>query len=237
MKATILITILLLGAGTLTAVYTYKAPTTTDIDVLRDITDSAIAQPDPKGILSMYNLSGNNMWNGGIFSYSDVSDVSYNKTTQVKIEAVNQWLSNELSRNKEVKDFDDSITNVILNAQKDSIGKTHSSIYIPLASELNLLSQSKSQRRILIVYSDLMENDLDVSLYAKKEFQLLSSNPDSLKKLFERWQLLSSLTGIEIFLVYQPANAVSDQQYRVVSQFYKNMLEAKGAEVTIKANL
>jgi hypothetical protein len=161
--------------------------------------------------------------------------VSFNRVSEASIENANQWLSNEIERDKEIQKFKDDVSKTI--STNEPIGKEHSSVYFPIASELTYLSQSRADRKILLVYSDLMENDLDISLYSKQELELLNTNLDSLKGIFEKRKALSSLQGIEVYFIYQPNNAVEDKDYRLVSDFYRSLLESKGAIVHISANL
>ena len=236
MKKVLIILIIFL-ASIATGFYTYKSPITTEMSILRDITDIHAAQPDTNEISKLFDLSGENRWNGATFRFSNVSDVSYNRTSETKIAAVNKWLSNEIERSKQIKQFQNEVSQIITDSAGDSTGKDYSSVYLPLARELKNLSASKAQKKIFIVFSDLMQNDFDVSLYDKKEFQLIQKNPDSLKKLFEEQEPLPALTGIEIYLIYQPENAEKDKQYRIISEFYKNLIEEKGATVHVQANL
>ena len=234
---TIIIILLLGGVVFAIAYHNHQAPTSTEINVLRDVTEKMIAQPNATEIFGLYNLSGDNKWNGAEFNFSNVTDVSYNTSSVEKIDAANEWLSNEIDRNKEIRKFQDSVSEIITSGLKDTIGRNHSSIYLTVAHQLIHLSKSKAQKKILVNYSDLMENELNFSFYNQKEFSLLQSNPDSVKKLFESWQPLPSLPGIEVYLIYQPANAESDSQYKLVSDFYRKILEEKGAIVHVSANL
>jgi hypothetical protein len=232
---TIIVLLLLSCAGAL--IYaSSQSPATTEIAVLRDITDKHLSQPDATEILKLYDLT-NNKWNGDVFYFSNVSDVSYNKNSEAKLAAQNKWLSNEFERDKEIQKFKSDVSTIISSAEKETIGKNNSSVYLPIARELLRLSQSKSEKRILIIYSDLMENDPDVSLYNKREFELLKSNPDKVKQLFNSWQPLPALSGIEVYIVYHPANTNTDKEFNTVSAFYKSILESKGAKVYISANL
>jgi hypothetical protein len=232
----IMTTLLLIGGGILLFHFSNSMLTTVEVSILRDITDRQLSQPNVKEIVPLYNLSATNKWNGGIFRFQNVSDVSFNQTKVAVIETANQLFSNEFTREKQIERFTDSISHIVTDAAKDNLGKEYSSIYFPLASELNRLSVSKSQKRILIVYSDLMQNDLSVSLYAK-ELELLKHNPDSLKAELKKQKPLASLTGIEVYFIYQPQDAEQDQEFRIVSQFYTRLLEEKGATVTVAANL
>lgn len=216
---------------------TSTKPSTTEISVLRDITDTHLSQPAANEILPLFNFSEDNKWNRGVFRFSTLSDVSYTRIKETKIEAQNQWLSNELERAKQIQKFKSEIGIFINESMNDSIEKEHSSVYLPITRELIHLSESKAEKRILVVYSDLMENGLDVSLYSKDKFTLLKSNPDAFRSRLETQQALPSLTGIEVYFIYQPTDIEKDKLFNTVSAFYKHLLEEKGANVTIQANL
>lgn len=210
--------------------------TTTELVIARDITDSRIEQPKLEEIFSLFGLTENPL-NGAIFKFQNLSDVSYNQRSQLRIEQQNKWLSNEMERQGEIKKFKIAIESKLEQSPSDTIEKENSSIYLPIARELNQLSQSKSDRRILVVYSDLMENTLEFSFYRKGDFELVKNQPDSLQKRFEKELLISPLSGIEIYFIYQPKDIKSDQRFQIISEFYKKLLESKGAKVTISANL
>ena len=214
---------------------TRQMSTTTEVYLYNDVTDLQIAKPNLDEIISLYDFD--NKYNGGIFHLAKLTDVSYNQSAEAKIASVNPWLSNELERNKEISNFKDQVLESITNTEKDSTGRVNSSIYLPLANSLNELSNSKMQRRILLVYSDLMENTLEMSFYKKENFALLTTNPQKVQNYFEKLAKLNSLTGIEVYFIYQPKDNLSDQKYKIVSDFYRKMLEDKGAKVIISANI
>ncbi len=235
--------ILLLLALLVTVVVLIRAdrtPTSTlptaEIAMLRDVTAKNFMQPNPDEIFPLFDLTSSPN-HGAIFRFADISDVSYNQTKQVKITATGKWLSNEFDRQKEIDAFLKSAATICRESQNDTLGKDRSSVYLPVARELIRLSQSASQRRILIVYSDLMENGTAISFYHSKEMKRLQSNPETIKKNLEEMAALPRLDGIEVLFIYQPITAQDDATYRVVSEFYKTMLQDKGARVTIEANL
>ena len=231
---TLLAVILLISAGSVFLVHSYQPPLIIEAVVLRDITDTLQAQPQAEEVFSFYGFE-QNKWSGAIFRFIDLSDVSFNRVSEAKLMPANKWLSNEPERNKDILKFKEDITKIL--SIKSAVGKTHSSIYLPLAVELNRLRQSKADRKILVVYSDLMENTDVVSFYDGKTFKLLQSYPEALQKLFEKEQSLNSLNGIEVNLLFQPKDSMQDGQFKVVSEFYRKLLEDKGAQVTIGANL
>lgn len=233
---TILKTLGILLLITLLVACVSERNTTTELVIARDVTDSIIEQPKTEEIFNLFGLTENPL-NGAIFKFQNLSNVSYNQRSQIKIEPQNKWLSNEMERQGEIKKFKIAIESKLAESTIDSIEKENSSIYLPIARELNELSQSKSNRRILVVYSDLMENTPELSFYRKGDFELVKNQPDALQKRFEKELLISSLGGIEIYFIYQPKDIKSDQRFQIISEFYKKLLESKGAKVTISANL
>ena len=212
-----------------------KTPKTTEIVVLQDITDTYLTRPNSEELFSLFNFE--DKWSGADLKLTDITDVSYNTTTEVKLFAVNEWLSNELDRDKEIEKFKSDVKAVITQYGNDKAGKSHSSIYLPLARALNQLSDNKNQRKVLIVYSDLMENTNDLSFYRAKDLNQLKTQPEQIQEQFEKLLPLKSLSGIEVYFINQPMGDKSDQDFETISKFYRTLLEAKGAKVNVSANI
>jgi hypothetical protein len=208
----------------------------TEAVVIRDITDTYLSQPKPEDITKLFGLD-NSQWNGANFRFVEISNVSYNPTFEASIIAENKWMGNEFERQKKVKVFYENISKILNKADKETVGKDNSSIYATVAKELNKLSQSKAENRILLIYSDLMENTTDLSFYKNNILHLLKEKPDLILKYFEAEVPLQRLDGIKIYMVYQPANTEQDNWYKVSSGFYMKLFESKGAIVEISANV
>lgn len=226
---------IILVATALLLACTSQNPAITEVVVLRDITDRHLVQPNAEEILSLFNLQSK--WNGRVFRFTGLTDVSFNPATELKMEAQNEWLSNELDRDKEIKQFRNSLSEIIANDGKEAIGKGNSSVYFPIAKELNRLSQSSSTNRILLIYSDLMENTKEMSFYHNGKLNLLKANPEVVKRYFDLQVELKNLSGIKIIIIYQPNGIEEDELFKAVSGFYKNLLESKGALVEIIASI
>jgi hypothetical protein len=234
---TFLISIIILFGGIALLIHSYKMPPTTEVVVLRDVTQKFTAVPDVNEILSQFHSAESDKWNGAKFRFLEISDVSYNQVKQAEIEAGNKWLLNQQDRDKSISKFESDLTRIIADSESEIIGRNYSSVYLPIAMELNKLSLSKSQKRLLVIYSDLMEHDQDISLYARNEFRLLQTNPEKLNATLLKRQYLMDLTGIEVYIIYQPSDNMNDKEFIIVSDFYKRMLEQMGAKVMIRANL
>lgn len=214
---------------------TAHSPEVTEVVVLRDITDSHLVQPKAEEILTLFNSKSK--WNGRVFRYSDLTNVSYNQAKEVKLESQNEWLSNELDRDKGIKRFISSISEIIGSNVTNAKGKDNSSVYFPIAKALNRLSQSSSTVKILLIYSDLMENSEGMSFYDERKLNLVKTNPDEVKRYFNSQGDLKNLDGIKIYILFQPKGIKDDEQFKVVSGFYKKLLEGKGAQVEITASI
>ncbi len=208
----------------------------TAVSILRDVTDSSIAEPDSQSVAKLYDLT-DTKWKGGAFRYSTISDLNLNQFSETHLDAAFMLFSNEFERDKQVQDFTNDIATILTRAKADSIGRAHTSAYKPIATELKRLSESFAQKKILIVYSDLMENDSDFSLYGKNTLELIDKNPESVKQEFAKQVPLPSLSGITVYLVFQPTSEIGDKQFSVMSHIYSEMLQEAGAQVYIVPNL
>lgn len=215
---------------------TSKPHTTTIVAGLVDVTDKNIVRPDAVSIIKLYGFD-KDKWNGGSFRFSAVTRVSLNPREYSDIGEANQWLSNDFQRDDEIKIFQKGVVDIIEKVEQTEVGQSNSSIYLPLANELNSLSKSNADRKILLVYSDLMEHTSFLSFYNKTDLARLVKYPESLADQLEKLQALDDLSGIEVYLIYQPADSKSDAIFQLVSGFYKKLLEERGAKVTITASL
>lgn len=207
-----------------------------EVVVLYDVTEMQIAKPDADAIIRLSGLD-TNMWDGAIFSFAYLTDVSYNRRTSFGLApGGNRLTSSSFTREREVKKFEDSVRSFIGSLAYDTTGRPHSSIYLVLANELNRLAK-QPHSRTLLVYSDLMENDLSLSFYDKKTFALLQSDPAKIESLLNAKTEFGDLTGITIHFIYEPENANDDETFRIVSGFYKSLLESHGATVLIGADI
>lgn len=215
---------------------TCKRKETHEVSVLHDWTETQIARPIADEIIPLFGLDSNK-WKAAEFRYGYFTDVSFNRYTTISLtDGGSRLLSSGFTRDKEIARFTDSIRTFLASLSADTVGRPHSSIYLPLVAELTRLAESATTR-VLLVYSDLMENQ-DISFYDKRTFRTLQTNPDEIAaELVEKAPLPSDLTGIQIYLIFQPADAHEDQVFQVVSGFYKTLLESRGASVTISANV
>lgn len=235
MKALVIIIVCLVATVVGIGAAYYTPAASTDVIVLRDVTDSLIAKPDSAQLIAFLNAS--HKWDGISFTLSSISDVSISKTQKVFIPAQSRWLGNEIKRSRDLKAFYNSVEELLARSSGDVIGRKQTSVYIPIVTSLTSLAESPSNKKVLIVYSDLMENTNEVSLYDPHTLSELKSKPEAVMVGLGASIHLPSLAGVDVVFVFQPNNTSEDHAYRIVSGFYKSILEKAGAQVIITSNL
>ncbi len=203
--------------------------------VLIDKTDTFLAKPDAEMIKGQYKANG--AWEGYLLRVSTISDIDYNYTWEIKISPECQLLSNIYDRKDELAIFNSGIDSAFKEVEVSPTGKNSSSIYEPIIRELTLLKGQSSKRKILIVYSDLMEYSALSNFYDAQTIDGLKTRPDEFEMLFEKTMPVPDLTDIEAYFIFQPGDSLQSRQFETVSRFYKNLLIKHGASVTIAANL
>ena len=233
-----LLGILITGAILLFASCETAKHTSSDTSVFIDVTEPLLAWPQSDEILALSGVQSDQM-NGAELHISLMSDVSFNKENVFSLpKGGNDLTTNQFTRKREVEQYEKSIANFFDSLSVDTaIGRQKSSLYLPMVRELDRLSKSKAEKRMLIVYSDLMENDNDFSFYHPQTFALLRTNPDNIKSVLLAKMPLADYSGIVVYFIYQPKNAQDDDAFRLVYGFYKTLFEQHGANLIIGANL
>ncbi|HNU34795.1 MAG TPA: hypothetical protein PKN75_14500 [Bacteroidia bacterium] len=235
MKALVVIIVCLVATVVGIGAAYYTPAASTDVIVLHDVTDSIIAKPDSAQLIAFLNAS--HKWDGISFTLSSISDVSISKTQKVFIPAQSRWLGNEIKRSRDLKAFYNSVEELLARSSGDVIGREQTSVYIPIVTSLTSFAESPSNKKVLIVYSDLMENTNEVSFYDPHTLSELKSKPEAVMVGLGASMHLPSLAGVDVVFVFQPNNTSEDHAYRIVSGFYKSILEKAGAQVIITSNL
>lgn len=235
MKTTLIITLLSIAVFLIGCTSTNQSNTTQTV-VLLDVTDKFISHPVAKDILTLYGFD-RNKYNGGVFQLSDLTKVSFNETQEVKVAKVNQWLSNQFQRDKEIASFNIGVSDIISQAELVPAGESNSSIYYPVVSALNELAKNGTDKKYALIYSDLMEHTPQISFYNKKTLKEVKEKPEVIRALLESQMKLQSLQGITIYLLYEPTNSLQDEEFKIVSAFYSDFFESHGAVVIVATNL
>lgn len=214
-----------------------KSPKTSLALVGHDRTEQMTAHPDAASLLPFLSLDEDPN-QGAEIDFFDVTDVSLNKYVTFSLAAEKGSLANPFTRKRQIAKFKSDIDNYLDTAAHDTVGHDRSSVYHPMVSALTELAQSTATDRTLILYSDLAENENDISFYRPGTLALLRSDPDRIAaELAAKAPLPDDLSGIRVYFIYQPSNPQSDALFQTVSSFYKSLLEKRNATVVIEGNL
>lgn len=213
---------------------------TVECSVLIDITSSnmpSLKHISSKQFLEVFQLERNKS-NAGIYRQAFLTETFLNYTHQYRLQGVPSMLtSNDFDREEEIQAFEGNIKNAIDEIQTVKKERPSSSVYVPIARELIKLKSSKSDRKCLIVYSDLKENSDFLSFLAKEFKNDLVSAPEKIEAYFQNELALpDDLRGIEVFIVHE-TQAEDNFIFKRLSRIYTSIIEKRGGTVQVQANL
>jgi len=206
---------------------------TTAVIICRDETEHLHTTPEWVKIEARLGL--HDIWQAIDICYLIISDSRLPEIEYVRLPVGNSW-DNELERRSTVQSFREAFAG--LSERSDSsAGRDYSSVYVPLSNQLSALSVMDAERREAYIYSDLMENTGELSLYDPSVKNHYRAHPEELKRYFMDLQSLGNLSGTTIYLLHEPKTVQADTDFAFISGIYKEMLEASGATVFISRKL
>ncbi len=212
-----------------------------EVSILFDITSSTENKEidiSTSDILGIFDLQ-DNPYNHGKFRVSTLTETHLSEIKQVKLPPVvsmNEY--NKYSREHEINNFIQGVDSLLYYVYHLDKGKRASSLFIPISRELKRLTRSSANKKVLLCFTDLFEHSSTMfSVYSVTEFNQLIQTPEKLTALLSKnTPFPDDLHGIKVFLLYNPV-IDTDSIFLAISQWYKELLESKGAEVYIGANL
>jgi len=175
---------------------------------------------------------------GVSLTFYTVTDTRYTKSFTETLNSHSEMDVNDYERPSEVESFLDDVEKDIEKIKKDTKPLKQSYVFHPLFDGLNELATLKDAgKRQCIVLSDLAENSPFFSVYKKKDFALLSKDPEKFReKLEQEYPLERSLKGIEVFFIHQTGTH-DDSIFHEMATFLEEYLRDNGATVEIAGSL
>jgi|SRR6185312_12327430 len=225
---------ILLIACLCTACGTEPARDDKEFVILYDQSDPLKVTPQFDEICTQLGLK-QDAWQGIRVKITTVTDKDINKVQLFTLAKADRLYGNSTMRNAEVERFKQKLRKALQEIPASGTLE-HSIIYRAMAKHLNLLARSTATRKQVIIYSDLYENS-DVSFYDPATFQLLQAHPEAIRRKLEKTVVLGKLSGIQVWLMYDPESYEANNNYMTIANFYKRWLESKGATVRIENTL
>jgi hypothetical protein len=207
--------------------------TSTDIAVIVDKTDRMTAYPNANDIISQLGLQ-DNPWQGVRITTTYISDRDINDVTVVTLASENQWSGNKMIRKAKIEHFTQQLQQC-LTAMKYSGTCPYSIVYRTIARQANRLAANTADRKLLLVYSDLYENDTELNFYDTHTINRLQKSPQSIATQLEATIPLKQLSGLQLWLLYNPTSFSQNNRYMIVANFYQHLFSTHGA-ITHVAN-
>ncbi len=207
------------------------------LTVLYDCTDLRQIQPNPEFILSFYGLDTERE-RDAYFRITTTTDMVLNPSKEVylpKSEVTQKDNSNDdpYFREKKILAFYAEVRQAIKGTAPNTENNTtyeKSECFRTICREITLLEKKKYTHSILLAYTDLQEKSDIATVYG-------SSTIDTalIKKQFERLKLLpNKLTGLTVYVIFQPQDRKEDKKFMDMYGIYQNLLEQRGAIVQLK---
>lgn len=217
-----------------------KQQPATAVSVVLDITDPRAYWPTADQLLQMYQakVEPNAEW---LFRLKTISDkrltpiITYHLADAESMEKENSE-SDPQFRNKNIAAFYSTVGKSL----KDFYSRTdttqslsNSECYRAIVDELRFLAENKSDRRILIVASDLREKSDLMDSYTAS----LINPKAQAEKLNRVYPVPENLVGVTVVFLFNPKDRTEDQTFSLLVEIYKSLLQSTGAEIKVQANL
>ncbi|MBL4585681.1 MAG: hypothetical protein JKX84_01285, partial [Flavobacteriales bacterium] len=116
-------------------------------------------------------------------------------------------------------------------------GKQRSCLYRPICGLLKELQESDANNKVLIVFSDLLENSDIINLYKPEYLAEADFNTSQIKSRFDQKVPFPRCDGIDVIVVCQPTTA-NDRLILKVQKLYRAFFEEHGAKsISFSTNL
>jgi ribosomal protein S20 len=215
-------------------------PASVTVSCLFDITDPKLFWPQTDQLLQLFNVKENPLADFS-FRMKAITDKQVNPLLKYHLADANS--TNEKNnqhdpqnRNRNILTFYSTVRTAVTNFYNQidtSHSMQNSECFRAINDELSFLSGIISDKKILTVFSDLMEKSDLLNSYIED----ISDSKRIATKLDSIQPRLKNLTGIKIIFVFNPHNRKEDRAFVSMAEAYKILLQKKGASVSIQANL
>ncbi len=211
-------------------------PISQEISIVLDLTSANFSHISLNDFKKKSIIS-KNVNNSEAVRIQGITEFGFNEVKSFMLDSVSSaLLSNDYERKHEIKKYNSNIDSVLLELSKNKKERVGSVIFKIISEELNILSKSKADKRMLVINTDLMEKSF-IDFYDQEIFNELVNQPKHIQNLLIEKYPLNKLNGIEIYILYKPIDKMDSERFEIVSDFYKLFLESYGAHVSIGSNL
>jgi hypothetical protein len=234
MKAFYFIIIVLLASCQLNT-HSSKHYGHSEIRLLIDVTDKKLVWPTANSILNVFNCPQNPNESYGL-KLCVISDKIHNESFSCELPDVEETerenkFDDPQHRNKHIQAFYQNVRNTLNSFYKKydtTKPLSHSECWASICTQLQQLSEdTMSTRKVLIIYSDLLEKST-ANAYTQLAEKSITSFGKALTALHP---LPGDLSSITIVVIYRPETREVDKKFSLAYSVLKNLVEAKGGKI------
>ena len=225
MKKTLLILSLFLMFGCQT-----KPPTETEIYIYLDFTEgqdySNRFEEDATAYLELMGLFDEGSPDFGKIKVYPLYDVGSARGKTVKLkEGKSEFEGNKFLRKKEVEKFQSQLIGFLKEMNAAYTGKSlnRSHIFAPICKGINKLNDADADRKIMLIYSDMLENSDLANFHAKNQ------SVEKWATAFDEACEIEDVSDLEFYIVH-PVDKNNDSKIQVAADFWQNYLMDKGLD-------
>lgn len=204
--------------------------TNTDLYIYLDYTEgqdyTEQLDDDVDKYLTLMNITEKSDRGSGKVRLFPLHDVSSSVSKSVKLkEGLSKMEGNKYIRKKELDEFKAKLMKKAEDINTTYTGKPlkHSHIFNPLCKGIKKMSHSNADRKVIVIYSDMLENSDLANFHSKK------LSYDQLKTQFDSACDLDDVSDVEIYIVH-PVDKHNDKKIRMAENFWSKYLIEKGLD-------
>lgn len=204
------------------------------ISILRDRTDVHMIEPD-ESILSLYDFKKHPMQEA-YFRLQDITDMQLSQVNTLHVPETTENDDNikrdPWYRERLILSFYDSVRHLLhIESTSGTAELEQSYCYKKIRDELKFLAAHRKEKKALLIYSNLLENNTAFSCFNASSKKLLQTNPEEVEALLsKKFGAIPNLSGIDVYVLYLPKKE-NEANFLLMYDMYKTLLELKGAHV------
>lgn len=205
-------------------------PVKTDLYLYFDYTEgqdySGRITEDAESYIELLGISEMGSPNYGTVRMYPLYDVSSARSKSVKLKpGKGEMEGNKYIRDKEVGKFKTKLLESLESLNSENMGKSldNSHIYMPICKGIKKLNKSDAGRKVMVIYSDMLENSDLANFHSKKR------DFDKWKVNFDEACDCEDTADLEIYVVY-PVDKNNDSKIQTASEFWSDFLMGKGLD-------
>ena len=190
----------------------------------QDYTD--LLENDVDKYLELMNVGEENDESFGKVRIYPLHDIASSRSQTVKLKKGKSKLEgNRYIRQKELDKFKAQLRDKTTEINNNFTGKAlaNSHIFNPLCKGIHKINNSNADRKVIVIYSDMLENSELANFHSKK------LKYEHLKKNFDGSCDLEDLSDCEIYIVH-PIDKKNDSKIRMAENFWAKYLMEKGLD-------